>query len=95
MLELKDYVHQPCKSRLACEFVPKKKHELGLDKIAQTLKSDGVMIETQVPFLLIFKLDGLGVSLFRSGKIIVKDTNDMVTAKQIVQKLIEKIGKIK
>ncbi|MFH0954613.1 MAG: hypothetical protein V1777_00720 [Candidatus Micrarchaeota archaeon] len=91
-MELKDFVGQPCKSRLAFEFIPKALQMLDLISLAETLKKNGVMIETQVPFLLVFRLNGFGISLFRSGKIIIKDTNDAETAKQVALKLIQKMG---
>ena len=91
-MELKDFIGQPCKSRLAFEFIPKKTQSLDLFPIAQSLQKNGVLIETQVPFLLVFRFNGFPVSLFRSGKIIVKQTNDPQTAKQVALELIQKMG---
>lgn len=90
-MELKDFIGQPCKSRLAFEFIPRKTHVLDLEKIGETLQKNGVYIETQVPFLLIFRMGGFPVSLFRSGKIMVKQTNDPLEAKKIAQTLIQTI----
>ena len=87
-MELKDFVGQPCKSRLAFEFIPRQAHSIDLNPVAQALQKKGVILETQVPFLLTFRLNGFPVSFFRSGKIIVKNTNDPQEAKKIALDLI-------
>ena len=68
--ELSDFVGQPCKSRLAYEFIPKKGAKLDLGNIAGKLRSSGVLVETETPFLLMLKIAGKDCTLFRTGKII-------------------------
>lgn len=90
-LELKDFVVEPCKSRLAFEFLPKKKQSLNLKKIAIAFKKNGVLIEVETDFLIMARLKDSGISLFKSGKIIVKDTNIEDEARKIAQSLIKKM----
>jgi len=90
-MELKDFVGKPCKSRMAFEFIPKKKQKLGLGKIAEVLREKEVMVEIETPFLLILKFKGKDISLFRSGKIIVKETSEEKEAKKTAEELIKKI----
>lgn len=92
MLELSKFVGQPCQSRLAYEFVPKKDHNLNLESVAKTLKENEVYIEIEAPYLLMLKLGGKNVSLFKSGKIIVKSTNDKTQARKVAEKLISKMN---
>ena len=92
MMELSKFVGQPCKSRLAYEFVPKKDYKLNLEIVAKTLKEHEVYIEIEAPYLLMLKLAGKNVSLFKSGKIIVKSTNDKSKARKVAEKLISKMN---
>ncbi len=87
-IALRDFTGQPCKSRLAFEFIPKRKHALALEPIATTLRNNGVNVEVEAPFLLMLHMDGHGVSLFKSGKIIVKDTTEKETARKIAEELV-------
>jgi len=91
-LELSDFAGKPCNSRLAYEFVPSKSHELDLSQVAKTLHANGVFIEIETPALIMLKIAGKDVSLFRSGKIIVKSTNEQSAARAVAQKLISKMG---
>lgn len=90
-LELSDFVGQPCNSRLAYEFVPKKSHNLNLEDVARKLRENEVFVEMETPQLLMLKIGGKGVSLFKSGKIIVKSTNEKQVARNIAEKLVSKI----
>ncbi len=91
-LELKDFVMQPCKSRLAFEFVPKKKQFLELHKVTEGLKQSGVLVEAVTPFLIMGRCKGSGISIFKSGKIIIKDTNIEDEARKTAEWLISKMG---
>lgn len=82
---------EPCKSRLAFEFLPKKKQSLDLKQIGVSLKKNGVLIDVETTFLIMARVGGSGVSLFKSGKIIVKDTNIEKEARKIAELLIKKM----
>ncbi len=90
--ELGEFTGKPCNSRLAYEFVPKESHELDLGQVAQRLRQNGVFIEIEAPALLMLKIGGKDVSLFRSGKIIVKSTNEKHAARAIAERLVSKMG---
>ncbi|MBI4210188.1 MAG: hypothetical protein HY544_01625 [Candidatus Diapherotrites archaeon] len=91
-LELSSFVGQPCRSRIAYEFVPKKDYGLDMGKTARLLRSREVFVEIETPYLLMLKLGGHDVSLFKSGKIIVKSTNHEGEARRIAKRLVEKAG---
>ncbi len=90
-LELKDFVMQPCKSRLAFEFLPKKNGSLEIEKIAACLKKNGAEIEVETAFLLVCRLQNHGVSVFKSGKIIVKDCENEIDARKTAELLMQKM----
>ncbi|MFH1586504.1 MAG: hypothetical protein ABID38_01450 [Candidatus Diapherotrites archaeon] len=90
-MELSDYTGKPCRSRQAYEFIPKRKHSLDLEKSAKLLKSEDVYLEVVSPYLLMLNLDGTSLSLFKSGKIIVKETKDAEKARKIAEKLVSRL----
>lgn len=90
-MNLSSFVGKPCKSRLAFEFIPKKKTNLKLKDVAEKLRQAEVFVEIETPFLLILRTCGKEASLFRSGKIIVKETNIESEAKKIAKRIAEKI----
>lgn len=90
-MELKDFVVQPCKSRLAFELLPKKKEFLDLEKMAELLRGKKVEIEVQTPFLLVVNFNNRGASIFKSGKIIVKDCENETEARKTAELLIQKM----
>ena len=90
-LELSDFTGKPCNSRTAYEFVPKQDLELALEEVSKTLSKNGVLLELESPYILIVKVLGKDVSLFRSGKIIVKSTTDGLVARRVAQELAAKI----
>jgi TATA-box binding protein (TBP) (component of TFIID and TFIIIB) len=92
-MQLSDFVGQPCKSRLAFEFIPKKEAKLDLENIARLLRSNDVFVETETHFLLMLNIAGKNCTLFRTGKIIVKETKEMEKAREVAERLVEKIGK--
>jgi TATA-box binding protein (TBP) (component of TFIID and TFIIIB) len=87
-MQLSDFVGQPCKSRIAFEFVPKQRQALDLKKVAEKATTAGFLVETETPYVLMLKVSGHALSLFRSGKIIVKDTNDKQEARKVAEKLL-------
>lgn len=89
-MELSDFVGKPCKSRVAFEFIPKKKTKLDLDAIAKKLKAKGVFIEVETQFLLILKIE-VPITLFQTGKILIKETNQEKDARKIAEKLVKAI----
>jgi ArsR family metal-binding transcriptional regulator len=91
-IEFDNFIGQPCNSRTAYEFVPKREYSLNLELLAKKLREKEVFIEIETPYLLMLKFGGKDVSIFKSGKIIVKSTNKKENAKKIATSLIKKIN---
>ena len=92
-MQLSDFVGQPCKSRLAYEFIPKRNTTLKLESVAAALRRNGVMVETETPFLLMLRLAGKNCTLFRTGKIIVKETKEMEKAREVAEALVMEMNR--
>ncbi|MDO8647732.1 MAG: hypothetical protein Q7R70_04960 [Candidatus Diapherotrites archaeon] len=90
-MELSDFVGKPCKSRVAFEFIPKKRIKLDLEEIAKRLKEKEVFVEIETPFLLILRMQ-VPITLFQTGKILIKETNMEKDARKIAEKLVKIMG---
>ncbi len=88
-MQLSDFVAQPCKSRIAFEFIPKQKQALDLQALADKLRLTKSFVEIETPYLLMLRVSNHPVSFFRSGKIIVKDTNDKAEARTVAEALLK------
>ena len=89
-LQLKDFIVDPCKSDKAIEFLPQKKLELQLSEIVNVLR-ETAQLQAETPFVTIFLFKNASISLFRSGRILVKNVEEK-EAKQIVEELLEIIN---
>ncbi len=89
-MELNEFTVKSCMSKTACEFIPKKKTELDLSKIAEKLRQKEVLVDIETPYVLILKFKGKNISLFKSGKIIVKETPEEKEAQKIAEELMKK-----
>ncbi len=89
-LRLKDFIVDACKADAALEFLPQKKMELDLRKIAEKL-AKFAQIQAETPHVLIFTFKGVNVSLFKSGRILVKEA-DEEKARSIVAELLRTIN---
>ncbi len=90
-IELSNFIGQPCKSKLAYEFIPKKKYLIDLSAIGEKLEEKKIFIEINTPFLIVTQIDGTSISFFKSGKIMVKNTKKSNEARKIAEKFIEAI----
>ncbi len=79
-------------SKTACEFIPKKKSELNLSATAKKLREKEVLVDIETPYVLILRFKGKNISLFKSGKLIVKETPEEEEGKKIAKELMEKLG---
>ncbi|MCD6478867.1 MAG: hypothetical protein J7L44_03200 [Candidatus Diapherotrites archaeon] len=86
-LKLKDFVIDPCKSDKAIAFMPQKKVELPLSELAEKLSEGGASIQAETPFVLIFRFRNASISLFKSGKLLVKELDEN-KAKEIVETIL-------
>ena len=90
-MELSEFVGQPCKTQLAFEFFPKKPVSLGLQKVAAGLKKSKLLVDFETPVFVGVVVDATSVSIFRNGKILVKDTKDKIFAQKIAEKILSAI----
>lgn len=90
-LELKDFIIDPCKSDKAIEFLSQKRVELKLNEIADSLREQAE-VKAETPFVIIFKFRNTSISLFKSGRILVKDVEER-EAREIVEELLKIINK--
>jgi len=91
LLKLSDFTGRPCKSRTAYEFLPNKKTIIDLTKAAGELRKE-YYIEIETKVLLMIKVDGATVSLFPSGKILVRGEKEEAKAREIAEKVVKFIG---
>jgi len=89
-LELKigDYAENFCKADKSIAFIPHKKIEVPLAKLKEKLIEAKASITAETPFVLIFKFHGANVSIFKSGRILVKEVEEK-EAKRILKRLLE------
>lgn len=86
-----EFASKPCRSSDSFQFVSNKSVSLNLIKISKQLESKGIFIDFATEFLLSMKVKNKKVSLFRSGKIIIKEVDNEETAKKIAEKVFSLI----
>jgi len=87
-MELDDFIGKPCRSKMAYEFLPKKKVQIDLEKAAEELEKAG-SIEMRSKVLIIVRIEGKTVSLFPSGKLLVRGEREEDKAKTIAEKAVK------
>lgn len=85
-MQLSDYTGKPCQSKMAYEFIPNKKINIDLEKAKKELE-EKAKIEISSKVLLIIKISEHTVSLFPSGKIIVRGEKNEENARKVAQEL--------
>jgi len=91
-VELSDFVGKPCKSRVAYEFRPKKEIRIDLGKAAETLRKE-FSIELESKLLIIIAIDAHRVSIFPSGKILVRGEREEDKARKLAEKILKNLPK--
>ncbi|AEH25522.1 hypothetical protein [Pyrococcus yayanosii] len=67
--------------------------KIDLKKVAQKLKERGYQVKTLIPgIMLIAVIDGFNVSVYPSGKIIIKDLKDTKEGERIARIIYELAG---
>jgi TATA-box binding protein (TBP) (component of TFIID and TFIIIB) len=87
-MQLSDFVGKPCRSHMAFEFVPKKKTKIDLEKSVCALEKN-FLIELQSKLLIILKADGKTISVFESGKILVRGGSIETKARKAANKIVK------
>ena len=90
-MELSDYIGKVCKGRIAYEFIPKKSQEIDIEQACKKLRERDILVEIETPFLALLRIAGHQLSLFKSGKIMIKDTSDPEESKIAALALLEKL----
>jgi len=89
-MKLKDFTGKPCRAKVAYEFIPNTKIKLNLEKIENQIETK-FTIEVRSRILLIIKVENKTVSLFESGKILVRGERDETAAKDIANQIVKLI----
>ncbi len=94
VFQLKDFTAKPCSSRTGYDFLPKKSYALDLSKLAQGLRLQGIQVEADTPVALLLVIQGTSTSLFKNGKILVKDLKEESKARVIAEYLVQALNEI-
>ena len=86
-MQLKDFTGKPCRAKVAYEFLPNKKMKLKLGELEEAIEKN-FSIEVKSKILLIIKVEDKTVSLFESGKLLVRGERDEIKAKEIAKKIV-------
>ena len=89
-MELAEFTGKPCRSKMAYEFIPKKKVNIDLGTASLEL-SKIATIEVTTKVLLMVKLDSKTISLFPSGKLLVRGEREEEKAKILAEKLVKSL----
>jgi TATA-box binding protein (TBP) (component of TFIID and TFIIIB) len=77
---------------MAYEFLPKHKININLDKACEELGST-CAVEVSSKVLAIFRVNDKTVSLFPSGKLLVRGEKDEDAARKIAEKVVKELRK--
>ena len=92
MFELKDFIAKPCSSRTGYDFLPKQSFSLPLNQVACFFRSQGIFVEADTPVVLLLSINSVSTSLFKTGKILVKDLKEESEAKIIAEKVVQALN---
>lgn len=93
MLRIPFYKAQLCDSGLSYEFVPTKTLKLPLAKIGKELQSQPVFMEISTSFIITLKMEDVKMSLYPSGKVLVKHVSSKSEAERRFKRLIGALNK--
>lgn len=89
-MELADYTGKPCRTKMAYEFLPKKPVGINLEKASEEVSLIAA-VEVKTKVLLMLKLDYATISLFPSGKLLIRGERDENKSKEIAKKILSTI----
>lgn len=81
-------VAKPCTSMKAMNIIPQEKFDLDLEEVCECLAGKGYQIKRVTRFLALVR-KGYDISIFPSGKIIVKETDDKEEALKIAHEIYD------
>ncbi|VVB74903.1 Transcription factor TFIID (or TATA-binding protein, TBP) [uncultured archaeon] len=87
-MELSDYTGKPCRNKMAYEFLPKKELHVELGTAEREI-STVATIEMSSKVLLMARMNNVTISLFPSGKLLVRGEREEEKAKKAAEKLVK------
>ncbi|MCD6559304.1 MAG: hypothetical protein J7K57_05465 [Palaeococcus sp.] len=81
-------IAKPCTSMKAINIIPEEKFDLDLEEVCECLARKGYQIKRVTRFLALVRKT-YDISIFPSGKVIIKDTNDKEEALEIALEIYE------
>ena len=88
---LDDFTGKPCNRGTAYEFFPKKATKLDMEMAVELLEK--FEIQMQSKFLILITVEGKTVSIFHSGKIMVRGEKDEKIARTIAESVLKELAK--
>ena len=88
MLNEKFFQGKLCDSNLSYEFFPRSPMKLPLKKLGEEMHEAGQVFDIRTEFVLVFPLKGVKVSLYPSGKVLVKNVNEEEKARAVMKALL-------
>lgn len=82
-----------CESNVSYEFFPRKDTQFPLDKLGPEMEKAGVMCDIKTAFVITCKKDGVNVSIYPSGKILIKNINVEKDAKKVFESILKVLNK--
>ncbi|MFA6064608.1 MAG: hypothetical protein WCW44_01240 [archaeon] len=86
-MELDEFNPKPCRTKMAYEFLPKHPLSINLEKASEEIAKIAT-IEVKTKVLLMIKSDFCTISLFPSGKLLVRGEREEASAKEIAKKIV-------
>lgn len=81
-------IARPCTSMKAINITPEEKYDIDMEELCECLAERGFQIKRVTRFLALVKKK-YDISVFPSGKVIVKDTDDKEEALKIAKEIYE------
>jgi TATA-box binding protein (TBP) (component of TFIID and TFIIIB) len=82
---------RPCATKAAYEGTLKRKVNLNLTEFSDKLKDKGYELIAVTDYVMVVR-KGYELTVFPSGRVIVKDIDDLESAKVVIEKLHEDLG---
>lgn len=82
---------RPCSTKAAYEGILKRKVNLNLAICSNKLKDKGYDLIAVTDYVMIVRKD-YELTIFPSGRVIVKDIDDLLSAKNLIEKLHQDLG---
>lgn len=82
-----------CESNVSYEFFPRAETKLPLDKLGREMEEKGLMCDIKTAFVITCKMSGVNVSIYPSGKILIKNINVEKDARKVFESVLKVLNK--